>query len=50
MDDVEDQQLNVPKIVVGHHIADNIKDETLCRVDVDPIVLERLIVPYVTTL
>ena len=47
MDDVEDQQLNVLKIVFGHRIVDHVEDDTLCRVDVDPIVVKRSIVHYV---
>ncbi|KAA0061982.1 acidic leucine-rich nuclear phosphoprotein 32 family member A-like [Cucumis melo var. makuwa] len=37
VDDVEDKQLNVPEIVVGHYVVDHIEDDTLGKVDVDPI-------------
>ncbi|TYK29257.1 pentatricopeptide repeat-containing protein [Cucumis melo var. makuwa] len=47
VDDVEDQQLNVPEIIVGHHVVDHVEDDTLCRVDVDPTVVERSIVHHV---
>ena len=47
MDDVEDQQLNIPKIVVDHHVANHVEDDTLRKVDVDPTVVERLIVCHV---
>ena len=47
MDDVEDQQLNVPTIVVCHRVAHHIKDNTLYKVDVDPTVVKRLIVRHV---
>ena len=43
--------MNVPEIVVGHHVADHIEDDTLCRVDIDPTVEERLLcVMLLTTL
>ena len=47
VDDVEDQQLNVLEIVVGHCVDEHIEDDTLCRLDVDPIVVERPIVRHV---
>ena len=47
MDDVENGQLNVLEIVVGHGVDEHIEDDTLCRTDVDPIIIERLIVRYV---
>ncbi|KAA0049803.1 uncharacterized protein E5676_scaffold142G00300 [Cucumis melo var. makuwa] len=47
VDDVEDQQLNVLKIVIGHRIVDHVEDDTLCRVDVDPIVVLCLNSPSV---
>ncbi|KAA0049894.1 receptor-like protein kinase FERONIA [Cucumis melo var. makuwa] len=47
VDDVEDQQLNVPKIVVSDRVADHVEDDTLCRVDVDPTVVERSVVHHV---
>lgn len=47
--DVEDQQLNILKIVVRHHVDDNIEDNTMCRRNVDPTIaiMERLIVRHV---
>ena len=47
VDDFKDQQLNVPKIVVRHCVDDHIEDDTLCRLDVDPTMVERLIVCHV---
>ncbi|KAA0048171.1 CACTA en-spm transposon protein [Cucumis melo var. makuwa] len=47
VDDLKDQQLNVPKIIVGHRVTGQVEDDTLCRVDVDPIVVEKLIVHHV---
>ncbi|TYK07968.1 uncharacterized protein E5676_scaffold265G00960 [Cucumis melo var. makuwa] len=44
VDDAEDQQLIVAKIIVGHRVADHVEDGTLCRVDVNPTVVERPIV------
>ncbi|KAA0066615.1 uncharacterized protein E6C27_scaffold979G00300 [Cucumis melo var. makuwa] len=49
VDDVEDQQLNVPKIVVGHHVADHVENETLyCKVDIDPTMVDKSMV-YIST-
>ncbi|TYK06516.1 (R)-mandelonitrile lyase 1-like [Cucumis melo var. makuwa] len=47
VDDVEDQQLNVSKIIVDHRVVDHIKDDTLCKLDVDLTAVERLIVCHV---
>ena len=47
MDDVEDQELNVLEIVVSHRVVDHVKDNTLCRVNVDPLVVERSIMFHV---
>ena len=47
MDGVEDQQLNVPKLVVGHRVDDHVENDTLCRVDVDLTVVETPIVRHV---
>ncbi|TYJ98100.1 zinc finger BED domain-containing protein DAYSLEEPER-like [Cucumis melo var. makuwa] len=47
VDDVEDQQLNIPEIVFGHRGADHVEDGTLCRVDIYPTVVERSIVRHV---
>ncbi|KAA0038292.1 (R)-mandelonitrile lyase 1-like [Cucumis melo var. makuwa] len=47
VDDVEDQQLSVPEIVVHHRVTDHVENDTLCRVDVDLIVVKRPIVRHV---
>ncbi|TYK19782.1 acidic leucine-rich nuclear phosphoprotein 32 family member A-like [Cucumis melo var. makuwa] len=47
VDDVEDQQRNVPEIVVNHRVVDHLKDHTLCRFDIDPRVVEKSIVRHV---
>ncbi|KAA0065670.1 acidic leucine-rich nuclear phosphoprotein 32 family member A-like [Cucumis melo var. makuwa] len=47
VDDVEDQQLNVLEIVVKHRVDEHIEDDTLCRLDVDPTIVERPIVRHV---
>ncbi|KAA0058994.1 uncharacterized protein E5676_scaffold416G00470 [Cucumis melo var. makuwa] len=46
VEDVENEQLNVLKIVVGHHVDEHVKDNTLCRPDFDPAMVERLIVHH----
>ncbi|KAA0035848.1 CACTA en-spm transposon protein [Cucumis melo var. makuwa] len=47
VDDVENEQLNVLEIIVGHRVDDHIEDDTLCTIDVDPTIVERLIVRHV---
>ncbi|KAA0025758.1 CACTA en-spm transposon protein [Cucumis melo var. makuwa] len=39
--DVQDQQLNVLEIIGDHRVANDIVVDTLCRLDVDPTVMER---------
>ncbi|KAA0047006.1 uncharacterized protein E6C27_scaffold230G002000 [Cucumis melo var. makuwa] len=41
MEDVENEQLNALKIVVVYRVDEHIEDDTLCRLDIDPIVVER---------
>ena len=48
MDDVEIEQLNALKIVVGCQVDEHIKDDTLCRTDVDPTIIKRPIMHHVT--
>ena len=43
MEDVENEQLNLLEVIVGHRVDEHIEDDTMCRPDVDPIVVERLI-------
>ncbi|KAA0036777.1 hypothetical protein E5676_scaffold110G001360 [Cucumis melo var. makuwa] len=38
---VENEQLNVLKIVIRHRVNEHIEDGTLCRAEVDPTVVER---------
>ena len=47
VNDVENLQLNVLEIIVSHQVDEHIEDDTLCRTDVDPTIVERLIVCYV---
>ncbi|KAA0046157.1 CACTA en-spm transposon protein [Cucumis melo var. makuwa] len=48
MDDVENEHLNVLEIVINHQVDEHIEDDTLCRTDVDPIIVERPIASHVT--
>ena len=41
MENVENEQLDVSEIVVGHHVDEHIEEDTLRRVDVDPTAVER---------
>ncbi|KAA0042215.1 uncharacterized protein E5676_scaffold124G00850 [Cucumis melo var. makuwa] len=48
VDDVENEHLNVLEIVVTHRVDDHIEDDTLCRTDVDPTIVETPVVRHVT--
>ncbi|KAA0054912.1 uncharacterized protein E5676_scaffold1163G00170 [Cucumis melo var. makuwa] len=48
VDDVENEHLNVLEIVVNHQVDEHIEDDTLCRTDVDPTIVKRLVVRHVT--
>ncbi|TYK18653.1 cytochrome P450 CYP82D47-like [Cucumis melo var. makuwa] len=47
VEDVKNEQLNALKIVIGHKVDKHIKNGTLCRLDVDPTVVERSILHHV---
>ncbi|TYK18669.1 uncharacterized protein E5676_scaffold481G00050 [Cucumis melo var. makuwa] len=47
MEDVENEQLNVLKIVIGHRVDKHIENYILCRSGIDPIVVQRPIVRHV---
>ncbi|KAA0062837.1 hypothetical protein E6C27_scaffold146G00040 [Cucumis melo var. makuwa] len=47
VEDVQNDHINVLEIVVSHQVDDHIEDDTLCRTDVDPIIIERPIVRHV---
>ena len=47
VEDVENEQLNVLEIFRGHHVDEHIEDDTLCRAEVNPTVVERLDVCHV---
>ncbi|KAA0047152.1 hypothetical protein E5676_scaffold109G00260 [Cucumis melo var. makuwa] len=49
VEDVENDHINVLEIVVSHQVDDHIKDDTLCRNDVDPTIVERRVVRHVMT-
>ena len=48
VDDVEKEQLNILKIVVDHRVDEHIEDDTLCRTNVNPTIVERSIMRHVT--
>ncbi|KAA0039105.1 acidic leucine-rich nuclear phosphoprotein 32 family member A-like [Cucumis melo var. makuwa] len=48
VDDVENEHLNILEIVVSHQVDEHIQDDTLYRTDVDPTIVERLVVCYVS--
>ncbi|TYK20936.1 CACTA transposable element [Cucumis melo var. makuwa] len=45
---VENDHINVLEIVISHQVDDHIEDDTLCRIDVDPTIVERPVVRHVT--
>ncbi|KAA0037443.1 metalloendoproteinase 1-like [Cucumis melo var. makuwa] len=47
VDDVENKYLNVLEIVVSHRVDEHIKNDTLCRTDIDSTIVERSIVRHV---
>ncbi|KAA0059047.1 CACTA en-spm transposon protein [Cucumis melo var. makuwa] len=48
VEDVENDHINVLEVVISHRVDDHIKDDTLCRTDVDPTIVERPVVHHVT--
>ncbi|KAA0037672.1 uncharacterized protein E5676_scaffold311G00590 [Cucumis melo var. makuwa] len=47
VEDVENEYINILEVVVSHQVDDHIEDDTLCRIDVDPTIVERSIVRHV---
>ena len=47
MDDVENEQLNVLEIIVGHQVDEHIEDDTLYMPKVDTTVIEGPVVHHV---
>ncbi|KAA0060195.1 uncharacterized protein E5676_scaffold767G00720 [Cucumis melo var. makuwa] len=48
VDDVDNEHLNMLEIVVNHRVDEHIEDNTLYRIDVDPIIVEISIMHHVT--
>ncbi|KAA0057468.1 acidic leucine-rich nuclear phosphoprotein 32 family member A-like [Cucumis melo var. makuwa] len=48
VEDVQNDHINILKVVVSHQVDDHIEDDTLCRNDVDPTIVERPVVRHVT--
>ena len=48
VDDVENEQLNVLKIIAGHQVDEHIEDDTMCSTDVHPTIVERPVMRHVT--
>ena len=47
MDYIENEQLNVLEIIVGHQVDEHIEDDTLYKTNVDPTIVERPIMRHV---
>ncbi|KAA0052813.1 uncharacterized protein E6C27_scaffold773G00040 [Cucumis melo var. makuwa] len=43
VEDVENKHINVLEIVVSHRVDNHIEDYTMCRIDIDPTIVERLV-------
>ncbi|TYK30898.1 CACTA en-spm transposon protein [Cucumis melo var. makuwa] len=48
VEDVENDHINVLEIVISHRVDDHIEDDTLCKTNVDPTIIERSVVRHVT--
>ncbi|KAA0051737.1 uncharacterized protein E6C27_scaffold60G001270 [Cucumis melo var. makuwa] len=48
VEDVQNDHINILEVVVSHQVDDHIEDDTLCRNDVDPTIIERPVVRHVT--
>ncbi|TYJ97707.1 gamma-aminobutyrate transaminase POP2 [Cucumis melo var. makuwa] len=48
LDDVENEHLNLLEIVVSHRVDEHIEDDTLCRIDIEPTIIDRSVVRHVT--
>ncbi|KAA0065796.1 CACTA en-spm transposon protein [Cucumis melo var. makuwa] len=48
VNDVDNEHLNALEIVVNHQVDEQIEDDTLCRTDVDPTIVERPVVYHFT--
>ena len=48
MNDIDNEYLNVLEIIVNHRVNEHIENDTLCRTDVDPTIVERLVMRHVT--
>lgn len=46
-EDVENEQLNVLEIVIGHRVDEHIEDDARCRPDVDPPMMKKSIVRHI---
>ncbi|KAA0062852.1 uncharacterized protein E6C27_scaffold2406G00070 [Cucumis melo var. makuwa] len=47
VEDVQNNHINILEVVVSHQVDDHIEDDTLCRNDVDPTIVERPVVRHV---
>ncbi|TYK11066.1 uncharacterized protein E5676_scaffold73G00520 [Cucumis melo var. makuwa] len=48
VEDVQNDHINILKVVVSHQVDDHIEDDTLCRNGVDPTIIERPVMRHVT--
>ncbi|TYK22152.1 acidic leucine-rich nuclear phosphoprotein 32 family member A-like [Cucumis melo var. makuwa] len=53
VDDVQNEHINILEVVVSHQVDDHIEDDhieddILCRIDVDPTIVERSVVRHLT--
>ncbi|KAA0040404.1 GDSL esterase/lipase [Cucumis melo var. makuwa] len=48
VDDVENKHINILEVIVSHQVDDHIEDDTMCRMDVDHMIVERPVVRHLT--
>ncbi|TYK04839.1 CACTA en-spm transposon protein [Cucumis melo var. makuwa] len=48
LEGAENEHINILEVIVSHQVDDHIEDGTLCRIYVDPTIVERLVIFHVT--
>ncbi|KAA0062362.1 CACTA en-spm transposon protein [Cucumis melo var. makuwa] len=48
VEDVENEHINILEVVLSHQVDGHIEDDTLCRINIGPTIVERPVVRHVT--
>ncbi|TYK01284.1 uncharacterized protein E5676_scaffold49G00750 [Cucumis melo var. makuwa] len=48
VNDVENEHINILEVVVSHQVDDHIEDDSLYRINIDPMIVERPVVQHVS--